>query len=128
MAGGTWAILKKAKHPQNAARYIAYVSENWYKEGGGIPARVNLTKEDVQGILGGSIADKSGGSVTVADLDAALLHNTLGVQDEKVTGAKAKEYTDIILREAQMYMSGEQSLDATVKNIKTLADKALLGK
>jgi multiple sugar transport system substrate-binding protein len=128
MAGGTWAVLKKAKHPLNAARYIAYVSEIWYKEGGGIPARVNLTPADIQGILGASIADKSGGSVTVADLDAALLHNTLGVQDEKITGAKAKEYTDIILREAQMYFSGEQSLDATLKNIKTQADKALLGK
>jgi len=64
----------------------------------------------------------------LAELDAALLHNTLGVQDEKITGAKAKEYTDIILREAQMYMSGEQSLDDTVKNIKTQADKALLAK
>ncbi len=128
MAGGTWAVLKKAKHPQNAARYIAYVSEIWYKEGGGIPARVNLTPADIQGILGGSIADKSNGSVTVADLDAALLHNTLGVQDEKVTGPKAKEYTDIIKREAQMYLSGEQSLDAALKNIKQQADQILLGK
>ncbi len=66
-------------------------------------------RADIQGILGASIADKSGGSVTVADLDAALLHNTLGVQDEKITGAKAKEYTDIILREAQMYLSAANS-------------------
>jgi multiple sugar transport system substrate-binding protein len=128
MAGGTWAVLKNARHPQNAARYIAYVSEIWYKEGGGIPARVNLTPEDVQGILGAAIADKSGGSVTVKDLDAALLHNTLGVQDEKVTGPRTKEYTDIVLREAQMYLSGEQSLDAALKNIKEQADKALLAK
>jgi multiple sugar transport system substrate-binding protein len=128
MAGGTWAVLKKAKHPQNGARYIAWVSESWYKDAGGIPARVNLTSEDIQGILGGSIAAKSDGSVTVAELDAALLHNSLGVQDEKVTGPKAKEYTDIIKREAQMYMSGEQSLDDALANIKAQADKALLAK
>ena len=128
MAGGTWAVLKNAKHPQNAAKYIAYVSENWFREAGGIPARVNLTPADIQQILGASIAEKSGGSVTVAELDAALLHNSLGVQDEKITGAKAKEYTDIIVREAQMYLSGEQSLDATVRNVKSQADRALLGK
>ena len=111
IAGGTWAVLKKAKHPENGARYISWVAESWYEYAGGLPARVNLTPADLQGILLGSIAEKSKGSVTVADLDAALLHNSLGVQDEKITGAKAKEYTDIIKREAQMYMSGEQSLD-----------------
>jgi multiple sugar transport system substrate-binding protein len=127
MAGGVWAVLKKAKHPQNAVRYITYVSENWYKEGGGVPARINLTPQEVQKILGG-IADKSGGSVSVADLDAALLSNTLGVVDEKITGAKAKEYTDIIVREAQLYMSGAESPDEAVKNIKSQADKILLSK
>ncbi len=128
MAGGTWAVLKKAKHPQNAARFVAWVSENWYKDGGGIPARVNLTPQEIQGILGGSIADKSGGSVTVAELDAALLSNSLGVQDEKITGPKAKEYTDIIKQESQMYMTGAQSLDETLKNIKSRADAMLLAK
>ena len=127
MAGGVWAVLKKTKHPQNAVRYITYVSENWYKEGGGVPARINLTPQEVQKILGG-IADKSGGSVSVADLDAALLSNTVGVVDEKITGARAKEYTDIIVREAQLYMSGAESPDEAVKNIKSQADKILLSK
>jgi multiple sugar transport system substrate-binding protein len=127
MAGGVWAVLKKAKHPQNAVRYITYVSENWYKAGGGIPARINLTAQEIQGILGG-IAEKSNGSVSVSDLDAALLHNTLGVVDEKITGPKAKEYTDVILREAQLYMSGAQSVDDAVKNITSQGDKILLSK
>ncbi len=126
MAGGVWGVLKNAKHPQNGARYAAWVSENWYKDGGGIPARVNLTPQEIQGILGGSIAAKSNGSVTVADLDAALMHNTLGVVDEKITGPKAREYTDVINQEAQLYMTGEQSLDDTVKHIKERADKILV--
>jgi multiple sugar transport system substrate-binding protein len=54
------------------------------------------------------------------------MHNTLGVVDEKITGPKAREYTDVINQEAQLYMSGEQSLDATVKNIKERADKILI--
>ncbi len=128
MAGGTWAVLKKARHPQNAARFVAWVSENWYKDGGGIPARINLTPQEVQAILGGSIADKSNGSVTVADLEAALMRNSLGVQDEKITGPRAKEYTDIIKQEAQMYMTGAQSLDVTIRNIKSRADEVLLAK
>jgi multiple sugar transport system substrate-binding protein len=126
MAGGVWGVLKNAKHPQNGARYAAWVSENWYKDGGGIPARVNLTPQEIQGILGGSIAEKSKGSVTVADLDAALMHNTLGVVDEKITGPKAREYTDVINQEAQLYMTGEQSLDDTVRHIKERADKVLI--
>lgn len=127
MAGGVWAVLKSAKHPQNGARYAAWVSEVSYKYAGGIPARVNLTPAELQDLLGG-IAEKSGGSVTVAELKAALLENSLGVVDEKVTGAKVKEYTDIIKEEAQMYMSGEQSLESAVKNIKARADKILAQK
>ena len=107
---------------------MAWVSENWYKEGGGIPARVNLTPQEIQSILGGSIADKSNGSVTVADLEAALLRNSLGVQDEKITGPRAKEYTDVIKQEAQMYMTGAQPLDVTIRNIKSRADAVLLAK
>jgi len=127
MAGGVWAVLKKAKHTLNAARYAAWVSERWYVEGGGIPARVNLTEAEVQDLLGG-IAGKSRGSVTVADLKSALLQNSLGVVDEKVTGPKAKEYTDIIYRQAELYMSGEQPLDETMKQIKEQSDKILLQK
>ena len=98
MAGGVWAVLKNAKHPLNAARYVAWVSESWYEYGGGIPARVNLTAAEVQDLLGRDRGESPEGSVTVADLKAALLQNSLGVVDEKVTGAKAKEYTDIIYR------------------------------
>jgi hypothetical protein len=63
----------------------------------------------------------------VAELNAALLDNSLGVQDEKLTGPKAREYTDVIIQEAQLYMSGEQALENTLKNIKTRADKILQG-
>ncbi len=127
MAGGVWAVLKNAKHPQSAARYVAWVSENSYKYAGGIPARVNLTDAEIQSLLGG-IAEKSRGSVTVADLKAALMQNSLGVVDEKVTGPRAREYTDVILQESQLYMSGEQSLDDTVKHIKARADQVLAPK
>ncbi len=124
MAGGVWAVLKNARHPVEAARYVAWVSENSYRYAGGIPARVNLTAQDVQELLG-NIAEKSNGSVTVAELDSALLNNSLGVQDEKIVGPKAREYTDIILTEGQLYLSGEQGLEKTVKSIKDRADRIL---
>lgn len=126
MAGGVWAVLKNSRHPEAAARYVAWVSENSFRYAGGIPARVNLTTQEVQELLGG-IAEKSNGSVAVAELNAALLDNSLGVQDEKLTGPKAREYTDVIIQEAQLYMSGEQALENTLKNIKTRADKILQG-
>jgi len=124
MAGGVWSILKNAKHPKNAARYIAWVSENSYKYAGGIPARVNLTPQEVQDLLGG-IAEKSSGSVTVQELNAALLANTLGVVDEKISGPRVREYSDIIEQEGQLYLSGEQSLEDTIRVIKERADKVL---
>lgn len=124
MAGGVWSILKNAKHPKNAARYISWVSENSYKYAGGIPARVNLTPQEVQELLGG-IAEKSAGSVTVQELKAALLVNTLGIVDEKICGPRVREYSDIIAQEGEMYLSGEQSLDDTIRIIKERADQVL---
>lgn len=126
MAGGVWAVLKNAKHPEAAARYVAWVSENSFRYAGGIPARVNLSTQEAQDLLGG-IAQKSNGSVTVNDLDAALLHNSLGVVDEKISGPKAREYSDIIDQEGSLYLSGEQSLEDTLRNIKSRADKILKG-
>jgi multiple sugar transport system substrate-binding protein len=124
MAGGVWSILRNAKHPKNAARYITWVSENSYKYAGGIPARVNLTPQEVQDLLGG-IAAKSDGSVTVDELNTALLNNTLGIVDEKISGLRVREYSDIIAQEGQLYLSGAQSLDDTVRIIKERADKIL---
>lgn len=124
MAGGVWSILKNAKHPKNAARYITWVSESSYKYAGGIPARVNLTAQEVQDLLGG-IAEKSDGSVTVEQLNAALLNNTLGIVDEKISGPRVREYTDIIQQEGQLYLSGAQALDDTIRIIKERADKVL---
>jgi multiple sugar transport system substrate-binding protein len=124
MAGGVWSGLKNAKHPKNAARYISWVSENSFKYAGGIPARVNLSAQEVQELLGG-IAENSSGSVTVDELKVALLSNSLGVVDEKIAGPRVREYSDIIEQEAALYLSGEQSLDKTIATIKERADEVL---
>ena len=51
---------------------------------------------------------------------------SLGIVDEKITGPKAREYEEtIVAQEAQMYFSGEQSLEDAIKNIKSRADKLL---
>jgi multiple sugar transport system substrate-binding protein len=127
MAGGVWAVLKNAKHPENAARYVAWVAEHSFEYAGGIPARINLSDQEVQSLLGG-IVEGSGGCVTVAELKAALLENSLGVVDEKITGPQAREYEEkIVHEEAQMYFSGEQSLEDAIKNIKARADALLTG-
>jgi multiple sugar transport system substrate-binding protein len=127
MAGGVWAVLKNAKHPENAARYVSWVSEHSFEYAGGIPARVNLTDQQVRDLLGG-IAEGSGGCVTVEELKAALLENSLGVVDEKISGPHAREYEETIVHEeAQMYFSGEQSLEDAIRNIKARADSLLSG-
>ena len=125
MAGGVWAVLKDAENPKNAARYVSWASEHSFEYAGGIPARVNLSEAEVNELLG-SIAEGSGGSVTIEELNSALLNNSLGVVNEKITGPNAREYEeDIVYREGQMYLSGEQTLEETIKNIKTRADRIL---
>ena len=125
VAGGTWAVNKNAQNPGNAARYVAFVSNNYWKYFGGLPARVDLTNAEVNQILG-DIAAKSNGSVTVEELNTAFFNHGMGVVDEKIGGDIASQYENIIKQWGELYLVGELDLSTTVQRIKTDVDRAII--
>ncbi|GGH10499.1 ABC transporter substrate-binding protein [Paenibacillus segetis] len=112
------------KHPKEAFEFIKYFAENNYKFVGDLPARVDLTEDDVQGLFK-DISDRLAGEVTVDQLSKALYNNGLGFADEKIVGPAASEYSNIILQESELYLIGQKSLEDTVKIIKERVDQAI---
>ncbi|MFC7677643.1 ABC transporter substrate-binding protein [Paenibacillus sp. GCM10028914] len=119
-----YGINKNAEHPEEAYTYIKWMAENSYKYNGNLPARVDLSDEDIKGLFQKTSDDLSG-EITVEDLDKALISNNLGFVDEKITGPGSTEYSNIILQESELYLVGQKSLEDTVKSIKTRADQAI---
>lgn len=125
VTGGT-GINKYSKHPKEAADFVKWLAENSYKYGGGIPARVDLSKEEVDKIFS-EMASKFPASdgITAAELSDAHLTPNLGLKPEKITGLIATEYGKTILQEGELYLVGQKPLDDTIKSIKTRADEAI---
>lgn len=123
VAGGM-AVNKNAAHPKEALQFIQFQAMNRYKYTSQLPARVDLSADDLK-VVFQSISDSTGGDVTVEDLTSALVDNGLGFVQEKLVGAASEEYSKIILEESEKYLVGQQSIDATVAAIKKRADKAI---
>lgn len=112
------------KHPKEAFEFIKYFAENNYKFIGDLPARVDLTEDDVQGLFK-DISDRLAGEITVDQLSKALYNNDLGFADEKIVGPAASEYSNIIMQESELYLIGQKSLEDTVTIIKERVDQAI---
>ncbi len=119
------AINKNAKNPEGAFEYVAYAAKEQYKYRKITPARIDVSKEDLE-VVFGDVADKSDGSVTVENIYKAFVDNGLGFTSEKIVGVAASEYNSIILKEGELYLVGEQSLEDTIAKIKQQADLAIV--
>lgn len=121
-AGGGFGISNNSKYPNEAFKVIAYLCENEYKENGGVtPARVDVSKEDLLKALA-STAEKLNGDVTAEDIYNAAYPAHLGVANEKIIGTASSQINDLYNKEAEKYLFGNQTLEETMKNIKTKAD------
>lgn len=118
------AINAYSKQPKEAFEFVKYFAENNYKYTGDLPARVDLTDEDINEMFQ-KIADRTDGEVTVEDLNKAIYQNDQGFAEEKIVGAAATEYSNIILQESELYLIGQKSLEDTVKTIKERVDAAI---
>jgi len=122
------SVNKHAAHPQEAFVYASWLARNQWKYERGIPARVDLTDDEYRAVFQ-SIADSSGGSVTVDELKKALIDNGMGLKPADITGAVGEEYNVIITSEMERYCNDQQSLDDAAANVvkrvdKTIADRA----
>ncbi len=118
------AINAYSKQPKEAFEFAKYFAENNYKYTGDLPARIDLTDEDINEMFQ-KIVDRIDGEVTIEDLNKAMYQNDLGFSDEKIVGPAAAEYSNIILQESELYLIGQKSLDDTVKTIKERVDQAI---
>lgn len=118
----TFAVNKNSAHPKEALEYVKFKAENSAIMGGVIPA---LTDRVVQKQSLKEIADASGGSVTVDELSQAFFDNNLGYVQEKNIGPAATKYSNIILSESDLYLTGQRSLVDTIRAIKEKADAAI---
>ncbi len=121
---GAYGINKNTENPDAAFEYLKFVVENWYKYFGSPPARVDLPDDEMDKVIK-TIAEKSGGSITVEDYKKAVIDNDLGFVDEKIVGEAAAQYSSVIKQEGERYLVGEIGLDEAVKNIKNKVDEAI---
>jgi len=121
-AGGGFGISKNSPHPKEAFQFIAYVCENEYVLTGGLPARVDLPKTALLKSFQAT-SERLHGDVTAEDLYNATYPSHLGVANEKIIGPASAQINDLVAKESERYFFGAQSLDVTIKNLKTKADE-----
>ncbi len=121
---GYLSINKNAAHFDEAIEYLTWRAENEWKYEGGIPALVNLNDEE-KNMIFQATAEASNGSITVEDLNNALINNGLGIVQSDIIGTACFEYNNIIKEEAESYCYGSQDLDTTINNIVNRSNEAI---
>lgn len=122
--GGAIAINKNSKNKEAAAVFVDYYAKNWYKYRNELPGNEAMEEEELLSYLG-TLSEGFGGVVAAEDLYKAYYDNGLGFQPEHISGTASSEYNSIILKEAELYYIGQQSLEDTVSNIKEQVDTAI---
>ncbi|MBU3199934.1 extracellular solute-binding protein [Clostridium estertheticum] len=120
-AGGGFGISKSSAHPKEAFKFITYMCENEYIVTGGLSARADLKKEDILKAFK-TTSEKLKGEVTPEELYNACYPEGYGVANEKIIGTASAQINDLYAKETQKYFFGKQSLDDTIKNLKTQAN------
>jgi ABC-type sugar transport system, periplasmic component len=120
-AGGGFGINKNSAHPKEAFKFVTYLCENAYLLDGGLPARIDVGREELLKVFQDT-SKRLKGEVSAEDLLNAIYPSYLGVANEKIIGTASAQINDLVAREAEKYFFGTQSLDVTMKNLKTKAD------
>lgn len=119
-----FGINRNAKHPKEALVLLDYVSKAYYKYSGGMPSRVDVNAADYEKLFK-STSDSLKGEVTVEELKKTFVDNGMGIVSEKIIGAASAQINDNIVKQAEKYMIGKQSIDETMNNIKQESDKLI---
>lgn len=117
-------INRNSENVEAAYDYVKYYAQNMYKYFNAFPAIENVPKSDIEDMFR-KVEEGTNGEITVEELYDVYINNGLGFYREKLGGIIANEYNDILGQEAELYLSGEISLDEAIKNIKERADQAI---
>ena len=120
-------IPTTSKNKEKAFEVAKLFAENQYTLGyGRIPARVDLTDEEIQSYIKEQILPTlEDDGITVEDIQKMWFDPNVDIFDEKPVGDASTDIKNIIVDECGLYGIGEQSLDDTVSHIKQKADEAI---
>ena len=120
-------IPTTSKNKEKAFEVAKLFAEKQYTLGyGRIPARVDLTDEEIQSYIKDQILPTlEADGVTVEDIQKMWFDPDVMIFDEKPVGDASTDIKNIIVDECGLYGIGEQSIDETVKHIKEKADDAI---
>ncbi len=120
-------IPTTSTQPELAFECATLFAENFYLMGGGrIPARVDLTDEEINTYIETDLAQAlSADGITVEDIKAAWFNTETRPFEEKVIHPAAGDINKIFVEEGGLYGIGEQDIDTTMANIKERADDAI---
>ncbi len=119
-----YVMNKNSKHPEEALKVMNYLASEGYKITNNVPARVDWSAED-RAKFYEETSQALNGEITTQDFANVLSRDDEGFTDEKIMGVASSQITNIISKEADLYLTGQRSLDDTVASILKLGNQAI---
>lgn len=124
---GCYAVPSTSKNKEAAFEAIRCIAENQYTLGQGrVPARVDLTDEEITSYIENELAPNyANDGITADQFKAAWFASDRKVLSEKIVGTADTTISQIWVSEAPLYGMGQQDLDTTMKNIQDRSNEAI---
>ncbi|MFC5402249.1 ABC transporter substrate-binding protein [Cohnella soli] len=122
---GGYSVSSTSKHKKEAYEAVKVLAELQWTLPGNIPARVDLSAEEVNSIFQPMVDGLKDDGITVEELKAAILNPSLDIVSEKIVGPGMTQITSLIMSEGELYATKQRTLEQTMKELKEKADKAI---
>lgn len=124
---GGYSACATTKHKDETFQAIKLLALNeWKIPGAGrVPAAVNLSDADALSAMESMSKSLSFDGITAQQLKDCILSPDIKLVNEKVVGDGMTTINDDIVKEGELYASGQRTLDQTMKELKQKADKAI---
>ena len=120
---GFSGVNANAAHKEEAIELAIWLALNQYKYEDGIPARRDLTEDQLLAVFQAT-ADGSNGQITAEEMKNVAFSG-LGLKCTEVLGKGSAEYSEIIIEEAERFCFNQQDLNKTIERIVTRVNESL---
>jgi multiple sugar transport system substrate-binding protein len=123
---GGYSVASTSKNKQAAYEAVKVLAENQWTLPGIVPARVDLTDEQINQVFQPMADAFKEDGITVEELKAAILDPSLDIVSEKIVGPGMSKITSLISSEGELYASKQRTLEETMTELKKKADQAII--
>jgi multiple sugar transport system substrate-binding protein len=123
---GGYSVASTSKNKQAAYEAVKVLAENQWTLPGIVPARVDLTDEQINQVFQPMADAFKEDGITVEELKAAILDPSLDIVSEKIVGPGMSKITSLISSEGELYASKQRTLEETMTVLKKKADQAII--